>query len=165
MKGEMKALYLALLLTLASAQRVEAQEPKPAASPVAEQPPPAGTAPPAPQPGHAYDPAGRRDPFISLLGRGNDPGQAAARVPGLPGLLVSEATVRGILRDPNGYIAMVQAPDNKTYIVRAGDKLMDGAVKNITQDTVIFWQDVTDPLSLVKQREVPKRVRAGDGRG
>ena len=69
------------------------------------------------------------------------------------------------MRDRSGFIAMIQAPDNKTYIVRRGDKLMDGAVKTITQDGVIFSQDVNDPLSLVKQREVPKRVRATEGRG
>jgi len=43
--------------------------------------------------------------------------------------------------------------------------LADGSVKTITQDGVVFSQDVHDPLSLVKQREVPKRVRATDGRG
>ena len=69
------------------------------------------------------------------------------------------------MRDRSGFIAMIQAPDNKTYIVRAGDKLMDGTVKSITQDSVIFSQDVNDPLSLVKQREVPKPVRATEGRG
>ena len=57
----------------------------------------------------------------------------------------------------SGFIAMIQAPDNKTYIVRSGDRLFDGAVKTITQDGVVFSQDVNDPLSLVKQREVPKR--------
>ena len=60
---------------------------------------------------------------------------------------------------------MLQAPDNKTYIVRSGDRLADGAVKSITQEGVVFSQDVNDPLSLVKQREIPKRVRAADGRG
>ena len=60
---------------------------------------------------------------------------------------------------------MIQSPDNKTYIIRSGDRLADGSVKTITQDGVVFSQDVHDPLSLVKQREVPKRVRATDGRG
>ena len=78
---------------------------------------------------------------------------------------MSEVTVKGVIRGSSGFIAMIQAPDNKTYIVRAGDRLFDGAVKTITQDGVIFWQDVNDPLSLVKQREVPKRVRATEGRG
>jgi hypothetical protein len=32
-------------------------------------------------------------------------------------------------------------------------------VKTITQDAVVFSQDVSDPLSLVKQREVRKTIR------
>ena len=110
-------------------------------------------------------PEGRRDPFVSLVGRGGDPKQGGDRAAGVPGLLVSEITVKGVIRGRSGFIAMIQSPDNKTYIVRSGDKLLDGAVKTITQDGVVFSQDVNDPLSLVKQREVPKRVRGTEGRG
>ena len=113
-------------------------------------------------PGFTYDPGGRRDPFVSLLTRGNDPRTMVNRAPGLPGVLIGELTVKGIVRDRSGFIAMVQAPDNKTYIVRPGEKLMDGSVKSITPDTVVFSQDVTDPLSPVKQREIRKSVRATD---
>jgi hypothetical protein len=43
---------------------------------------------------------------------------------------------------------------------------MDGTVKTITEDTVVFSQDVNDPLSLVKQREVRKTLRTSEeGRG
>ena len=83
----------------------------------------------------------------------------------MPGLLVNEITVKGVIRGTSGYLAMIQSPDKKTYIIRSGDRLADGSVKTITQDGVVFSQDVHDPLSLVKQREVPKRVRATDGRG
>ena len=37
--------------------------------------------------------------------------------------------------------------------------MFDGTVKAITQDAVVFSQDVNDPLSLVKQREVRKAIR------
>jgi hypothetical protein len=57
---------------------------------------------------------------------------------------------------------MIEAPDKKTYIVRNGQKLMDGSIKSITADSVVFSQDVSDPLSLVKQREVRKGVRSTD---
>jgi Tfp pilus assembly protein PilP len=115
--------------------------------------------------GYSYNPEGRRDPFVSLVGRGNDPKQAGARTTGVPGLLVNEVTVKGVIRGRSGYLAMLQAPDNKTYIVRSGDRLFDGTVKTITQDGVVFSQDVNDPLSLVKHREVPKKVRGGESRG
>jgi hypothetical protein len=111
--------------------------------------------------GYSYDPNGRRDPFVSLTARGGDlPSAGGTKPAGLPGLLVNEITVKGVLKSPKGgFIALVQAPDNKTYIIRAGDKVMDGTVKAITQDAVVFSQDVNDPLSLVKQREVRKAIR------
>ena len=56
---------------------------------------------------------------------------------------------------------MLRGPDNKTYIVRTGVRLMDGSVKSISDKQVVFSQDVNDPLSLIKQREIPKSVRPG----
>jgi type IV pilus assembly protein PilP len=129
--------------------------------------PPAAAQAVAPEPAvaeaepYTYDPQGRRDPFVSLVGRGSEP-LPTSRAAGVPGLLVSEVTVKGIIRDRNGFLAMIQAPDTKTYLVRSGDKLLDGGVKTITPDGVVFAQDVNDPLAVVKQREVPKRVRAAE---
>jgi Tfp pilus assembly protein PilP len=160
------ALVLAAAATAVGA--VAAQAPaKPAAQTPAK---PAAPAPPAQElpviePGYAYQPAGRRDPFISLLGRGEQTPSTGARPSGLSGLLIGEVTVKGVLRDRSGFMAMLQAPDNKTYVVRVGDKLLDGSVKSISQEQVIFSQNVNDPLSLVKQREVPKPVRQAEGRG
>ena len=154
----------AVLLAAASST---AQTPAPAAQPAqAAKPATAQTPPPPPPPpAYTYEPEGRRDPFVSLLARGSDPTSAASRPPGLPGLLINEVIVKGIVRDRSGFIAMVQGPDTKTFIVRSGDKLMDGTVKSITADTVVFSQDVNDPLSLVKQREVRKAVRPTEGAG
>jgi hypothetical protein len=55
---------------------------------------------------------------------------------------------------------MIQGPDNKTYIVHQGDKLLDGTIKTITPQGLVVIQEVSDPLSLVKQREVPKLLRS-----
>ena len=117
--------------------------------------------PPAPGAGYSYDPAGRRDPFVSLTARGGDvPVAAGMRPGGVPGLLVGEVTVKGIFKSPKGgFLALLQAADGRTYSVKEGDKVFDGSVKAITQDTVVFSQDVNDPLSLVKQREVRKSIR------
>jgi len=160
---------LAVALTVSVAALAAAQAPKPAAPGAAgaarpATPPPAQPLPTL-DPAYVYDPAGRRDPFISLLGRGQEARPTTARPPGLSGLLIGEITVKGVLKDRSGFIAMLQGPDNKTYNVRVGDKLLDGTVKSINQEKVIFSQDVSDPLSLVKQREVPKPVRQAEGRG
>lgn len=145
---------------LVGAAASTAQTPAPNSQPAqAARPAPAQPPAPPPPPAYTYEPEGRRDPFVSLLARGSDPTSAASRPPGLPGLLINEVIVKGIVRDRAGFIAMIQGPDTKTFIVRGGDKLMDGTVKSITADTVVFSQDVNDPLSLVKQREVRKAVR------
>lgn len=117
--------------------------------------------PPPPPDIFTYNPEGRRDPFVSLLLRGSDMKPTReSRPDGLPGLLISEIGLRGILKDKTGFVAMVAGPDNKTHIIRGNDKVFDGTVKAITADSVIFSQDVNDPLSLVKQREVRKYLRA-----
>jgi type IV pilus assembly protein PilP len=147
----------------AKAQQPPAAQPgaKPAQPQAPAQPPP-----PTPDPGYSYNPDGRRDPFVSLVGRGETgSGPGMPRPSGVAGLLIGEVNVKGVLRDREGFLALLQAPDNKTYTVRVGDKLFDGTVKSINQEKVVFSQNVNDPLSLVKQREVPKPVRPGEGRG
>ncbi|MGE3401344.1 MAG: hypothetical protein AB7K63_02080 [Vicinamibacterales bacterium] len=135
-----------------------------AASAFAQQPQ-APTAPPAPPQapavqGFTYNPEGRRDPFVSLLRRGADPQRGdAVRPPGIAGLLVSEVSVRGIVASRNGLVAVLQGADGRTYIVRQGETLFDGVVRSITEDAVVFLQQVNDPLSLEKQREVRKVLR------
>lgn len=139
-------------------------------SPAAQTPASAGHAPAQPaagqpqagttQGGFTYDPQGRRDPFVSLLLRGGEGRPSGGTRPaGIAGLLIGEIAVKGVMKGKNGFIALVQAPDNKTYIMHQGDRLMDGSVKSVAQDAVVFSQDVNDPLSLVKQREVRKTIR------
>jgi Tfp pilus assembly protein PilP len=116
-------------------------------------------------PASAYESHGRRDPFVSLVARGRDLRVTGSRPPGVAGLLIGEVTVRGVVQDRSGFIAMIQGPDRKTFIVRAGEVLLDGSIKAITGDAIVFAQDVADPLATVKQKEVRKSVRpADDGR-
>ena len=159
----LRALATAVLVACAAASLAAgAQTPAPPAStPPAPAPPPGEPAPP-PTETYSYNPAGRRDPFVSLMLRGGDSGIREDRPNGREGLLIGELSVRGIVRTRDTYVAMLQGPDNRTHIVRAGDQLLDGVIKAITADTVIFSQDVNDPLSLVKQREVRKALRGNE---
>jgi len=43
--------------------------------------------------------------------------------------------------------------------VRPGDKLFDGTVRTVSQTDIVILQQVNDPLSLEKQREVRKVLR------
>lgn len=123
---------------------------------------PAPTASSALEPqGYTYDPQGRRDPFVSLLRRGSDVTRSSAgsRANGLAGLETSEVTLKGTIASQGTYVGILQGSDNKTYIVRAGDKLLDGTIRAISPDSMVIAQQVTDPLSLEKQREVRKVLR------
>jgi type IV pilus assembly protein PilP len=151
---------LVVLVALASAllDVQQAAPPPPQAAPTRPAAPQAEAAPKPPE-NYTYDPAGRRDPFINLLGTGTDARPTSKKGEGPAGMTVAEISVRGVMQSRNGLIAMVQGPDNKTYIVHPGDKLLDGAVKSITPQGLVIEQAVNDPLSVVKQREVRKLLR------
>jgi hypothetical protein len=122
--------------------------------------PAAATAAPAPVGhGYAYDASGRRDPFAPLDAASDPRSNGGGKATGLAGLTIGEATVKGVVKSRGRMLAMVQAPDNKTYIVRASDRLMDGEVRAVTAEAVVFVQNVNDPLSPVRQREIRKPLR------
>jgi Tfp pilus assembly protein PilP len=110
----------------------------------------------------SYQRDGRRDPFSSLVGAGpgSDSGMALRRGEGVAGIAVAELTVRGVMQSRIGLTAMIQGPDKKTYVVHVGDKLADGVIKAVTLQGLVIVQEVNDPLSLVKQREVTRRLRS-----
>ncbi|MBA3268977.1 MAG: hypothetical protein H0T71_00580 [Acidobacteria bacterium] len=169
MKPGMTLLMVATLSTAISLpasarstpQRDGGQTPAPPVTP-ATPVVPAGGAPPVPPPNFTYDLDGRRDPFLNLVNRGTDVKQgppAGARPEGLAGVLVDEVVVRGIVQSRGGWVAMVGSPSGRTYSIRPGDRLMDGGVRAITPQAVVLMQQINDPLSLEKQREVRKYLR------
>jgi Tfp pilus assembly protein PilP len=115
---------------------------------------------PAPPGPFIYAPEGRRDPFVSLIQRGVtlDTSPAAGAV-GVGVLTVDEVALRGVLRTPQGYVALVEGADARTYIVRAGDRLRDGVVERIGNEDLVIRQQINDPLSLESEREVRKTLR------
>jgi type IV pilus assembly protein PilP len=121
-----------------------------------------GSPPPSavPQDGYVYQPDGRRDPFVSVLGGGTDTPAAAKRGEGLESLTLAEISVRGVMQSRDTLVAMVQGPDNRTYLIHQGDKLADAVVKSVTAQGLVVMQDVSDPLSVQKQREVRKLLRS-----
>jgi Tfp pilus assembly protein PilP len=168
----MRTLAIAIVFGLATTVTAAAQAPAPG-SPAATAPAPGAAAqqqapatapaaePPATPPeNYTYQPDGRRDPFLNLLGQGAEAPVIGRRGEGASGLAVAEITVRGVLKSQGALIAMIQAPDKKTYIVHEGDKFIDGTVRSVTPNGLIIVQEVNDPLSLVKQREIQKLLRS-----
>jgi Tfp pilus assembly protein PilP len=108
----------------------------------------------------AYDPAGRRDPFRSLLDgmQEEEAGVTKVRPPGLPGMLVEELRVEGIIQTPSGILAFVQGRDNLSYVIRPGTRLYNGEVKEILPDRVVFRQQVDDPKQIRPYEEVVREL-------
>ncbi len=106
---------------------------------------------------YRYDPQGRRDPFRSLIGptpkvnRENAP-------PGPPGFMIDEIDLQGVIRRKQGLVAMIKGPDNNGYTIQVGDKVFDGEVIRIAQESVVFRQEVSDPTRIERFREVIKEL-------
>ena len=99
------------------------------------------------QPGdYVYEVGGRRDPFVSLLANvAPAEGMVGLRPPGLPGFLIQELTLKGIVADRSGFIAMLEGSDSKSYFARVGQLLYDGTITAMDAATVSFRQDVREP--------------------
>jgi Tfp pilus assembly protein PilP len=142
---------------------VSAQTPEKAPAPAAPAQgaaAPGPTSGPTPAEGYQYEQDGRRDPFLNLLGTGTPAGPGGKRNDGVAGMTVAEVSVRGVLESRGALIAMIEGPDKKTYVVHVGDKFFDGVIRSITPQGLVIVQEVNDPLSLVKQREIHKLLRS-----
>jgi Tfp pilus assembly protein PilP len=149
-----------LLARAAGAQPPAAAQPPtpPAAARPAAPVSPAST--PPEQEAYTYRADGRRDPFLNLLGQGGESKLTSRRGEGPAGMTVGEISVRGVMQSRGSLVAMIQGPDNKTYLVHPGAKLLDGTIKSVLPTGLIIVQEVNDPLSLIKTREVRKLLRS-----
>ena len=105
----------------------------------------------------------RRDPFESLLSRqkaGTDPKNLP---PGKGGLQVSTLKIDGIVHGPNGMIAVVSNPQQRTYFLHEGDQLYDGRVDKIAMDGVSFHETGKDAFGKPVERSVNKRIYSTAG--
>jgi len=120
--------------------------------------------PPAERPAARPSTVSRRDPFNALIGSPGSGGPAAANLPpGKAGLQVSTVQIDGIVRGPNGMIAIVSNPQNRVYFLREGDKLYDGSVEHITLEAVSFRESSRDAFGKPFEREVTKRLYPSPG--
>jgi Tfp pilus assembly protein PilP len=103
--------------------------------------------------------AARRDPFESLISR-QQAGAGKNLPPGKAGLQVSTLRLDGIVRAPNGMIAVVSNPQLRTYFLREGDQLYDGRVEKIAMDGVSFHEVGKDAFGKPVERQVSKRIYA-----
>jgi type IV pilus assembly protein PilP len=151
------------------AQTTPAPAPKAAAKSAAKSagksaPKKAASSAPAGEAADAEGKVARRDPFESLTSRQEAAARAGANLPpGKAGLQVGTLRLDGIVRSPNGMIAVVTNPQARTYFLREGDQLYDGRVEKIAMDGVSFHELGKDAFGKPVERQVNKRIYSSAG--
>src|SRR5262245_25508274 len=64
----------------------------------------------APRNGYTYQPAGRRDPFISLAKPVAGDIADRPKPPGIAGFLLQETSLKGLVKNNDGWIAVLEGP-------------------------------------------------------
>lgn len=102
---------------------------------------------------YTYRPAGRRDPFASLL-QMHAQEQERPDLPPLQRYALSDLTVTGILWSRDGYRAMVRTPDGKAYVIRPGTIVGTnrGIVEDIGESGLRVKEDVIDIYGRTREQ-------------
>jgi len=93
---------------------------------------------------YVYEPAGRRDPFKSLVQKKGE----GSGVTDVSSLDAGNLTLTGIIWGPSGRLALVNDTQGVGYIIKPGDQVIGGKVFAITDTSVVFEQG--DPGNTVK---------------
>jgi len=173
------ALWLASAITPVAAQQLPARPnavrqqlsqagPAPQAKPASALVKPAAAAPANPltasqAPSSVPRAANRRDPFDPLVDKSKASGIPTNLPPGKAGLVIATLNLDGIVRGPNGMIAIVSNPQQRVYFLHQGDQLYDGQVGTITMEAVSFHQMGKDPFGAVIARDLTRRLYPSPG--
>lgn len=169
---------IALAFTLASlvvgcekqpAAPTAAPQAKKAVTKPAEVKPTSPEAPPPPK--YTYDPAGRRDPFVPLVlaaKKAAPTAQGGAEIVPLEPLQryeLDQLRLIGIVMVKPQPIAMVAAPDGKSYILKRGVKLgkNNGSVIAITIDAVVVKEEYLDISGETRSATVEIKLPKKEG--
>ncbi len=97
-----------------------------------------------------YSDRGKEDPFNPLVTKG-----ASEK-----GLQVEDAELVGTIWGPNGYIALVKEIGGSGYVLREGDKVINGYVERIDKNSITFrlqqFEQVQKVVLYLKSKEGEK---------
>jgi hypothetical protein len=100
-----------------------------------------------------YVPGGRRDPFVPPGAQepssGSCPGTS-----GLSGFRIRELALRGLVHTPSGDVAMLLAPDQRSYFAAPGQRFCDGGLLEVRKGAVVFDERVEQRLAPAYNRTV-----------
>jgi len=114
---------------------------------------------------YTYIPGERRDPFVSLLRRGERKNDSEDELTPLQRIEIHELQLVGIVKDADGNKALVQTPDGRGYALRVGLSIgkNDGIVERILEDKVVIQEKKTDILGQITVSEEILELKKEEG--
>jgi Tfp pilus assembly protein PilP len=118
--------------------------------------------------GVSFNPGNRRDPFLNPLQSKKDATKhveedeevsRGAPPPGMGGTLITQATLQGISVNGNGKMAVLRGADSRAYFVKEGDRLFDGYLKTIDDDSITLVRVTRMKSGKVLTQDAIKRLR------
>jgi hypothetical protein len=113
-----------------------------------------------------YKSGNRRDPFINPLlvkkkGKPVEDEEISRGLPppGIAGTYIAQAVLQGIAIRDSGKVAVFRGADSRAYFLRKGDKLFDGYVKDIFDDSVTLVRETRLRSGKTLTQDVTKRLR------
>lgn len=101
-------------------------------------------------------PKDKRDPFVSVIRNRSLPVPECAG--GRKCLAVNEITLKGVVKGPEGAMAVVENGKHTAYFLRENDPVFNGQVLHISANSITIREKVLDKLGREKSREVVKSI-------
>ncbi|MDD8014978.1 MAG: hypothetical protein PHX45_04745 [Acidobacteriota bacterium] len=108
------------------------------------------------QKNYTYEPAGRRDPFKSLLGGKEIKEKPAAGA--MTQLSIDDISLTGIVKSKEKLTAIISGPHGFPHFIKTGDRLADGYVLSIQETQVVFRKTSDRGIPLMRANDVIKEI-------
>jgi Tfp pilus assembly protein PilP len=116
--------------------------------------------------GVRYQSGNRRDPFLNPLllkkkaqQQNDEEISRGLPPPGIAGTYIAQATLQGITSRNSEKVAIVRGADSRAYFLKVGDRLFDGYVKEIQNDSITLVRETKLKSGKTLTQDVTKRLR------
>jgi hypothetical protein len=112
-----------------------------------------------------YVSGNQRDPFLNPQSirksapKGDEEISRGLPPPGIAGTSIAQAVPEGISVSKDKHIAVIRGADSRRYFLKEGDRLFDGYIKSILDDSIIFVRETKMRSGKIMTQDVTKRLR------
>jgi len=113
---------------------------------------------------YAYDPRGRRDPFLSLVKFSKKKAEKKKGAPPLESFSLEEIRLLAIASDKDDSYALILLPNQKSFTIRKGAVLglEGGKVEEISADKIVIREYVKDFRGNIKPKDTVLKLHKGE---